>query len=203
MPDFLTRRNGTWHFVRRVPVEFASLDPRGIIKHSTKVRVSSDRAGRKATLVADELNQELENYWQELFARQMGIVPSSYDQARQRARSLGFDYIEVEQLAALSAEKRFERLRALSQNGLVGDAGARAALLGAEKRPPFLLSKLFVEYEAATQDEIKGFSPSQLRVWRNGRTRAVKQLVKVVGDKPITELTLDHGLDYCDWWRGS
>jgi len=22
MPDFLTRRNGTWHFVRRVPLEF-------------------------------------------------------------------------------------------------------------------------------------------------------------------------------------
>jgi hypothetical protein len=62
MPDFLTRRNGTWHFVRRVPVEFAALDPRGIIKHSTKVRVAADRAGRKATLVADELNQELENY---------------------------------------------------------------------------------------------------------------------------------------------
>jgi hypothetical protein len=48
MPDFLTRRNGTWHFVRRVPVEFAALDPRGIVKHSTRVRVSSDRMGRKA-----------------------------------------------------------------------------------------------------------------------------------------------------------
>jgi len=30
MPDFLTRRNGTWHFVRRVPIEFAALDPRGM-----------------------------------------------------------------------------------------------------------------------------------------------------------------------------
>jgi hypothetical protein len=27
MPDFLTRRNGVWHFVRRVPAEFATLDP--------------------------------------------------------------------------------------------------------------------------------------------------------------------------------
>ena len=40
MPDFLTRRCGTWHFVRRVPVEFAHLDERGIIRHSTKVRVA-------------------------------------------------------------------------------------------------------------------------------------------------------------------
>ena len=40
MSDFLTRRNGTWHFVRRVPVEFAAFDRRGIIRHSTKVRVA-------------------------------------------------------------------------------------------------------------------------------------------------------------------
>jgi hypothetical protein len=53
MPDFLTRRNGTWHFVRRVPTEFASFDRRGIIKHSTRVRVASDRAGRRAARVAD------------------------------------------------------------------------------------------------------------------------------------------------------
>lgn len=201
MPDFLTRRNGTWHFVRRVPVEFAALDPRGVVKHSTRVRVSSDRTGRKATRVVDELNQELENYWQELCARQMGIAPQGYNEARRRARSLGFDYIENEQLLAQPAEKRLERLEALVAKGLTSDAGARAALLGTEKRSPFLLSKLFVEYEAATKDEIKDFSPNQLRVWRNGRMRAVSDFVKVVGDKPITELTLDDGLDYCEWWR--
>jgi hypothetical protein len=40
MADFLTRRHGTWHFVRRVPTEFAPFDRRGIIRHSTKVRIS-------------------------------------------------------------------------------------------------------------------------------------------------------------------
>jgi len=64
MPDFLIRRNGTWHFVRRVPVAFAALDPRGIIRHSTKVRVAADRTGRRATHVADRLNAELEAHWQ-------------------------------------------------------------------------------------------------------------------------------------------
>jgi uncharacterized DUF497 family protein len=46
MPDFLTRRNGTWHCVRRVPAAFAQLDPRGIIKPSTRVKVADDRTGR-------------------------------------------------------------------------------------------------------------------------------------------------------------
>jgi hypothetical protein len=64
MPDFLTRRHGTWQFVRRVPSEFAKYDPRGVIKHSTKIRVAEDRTGRRATKVALRLNAELENFWQ-------------------------------------------------------------------------------------------------------------------------------------------
>jgi hypothetical protein len=32
MPEFLTRRNGTWDFVRRVSLEFAEIDRRGIVR---------------------------------------------------------------------------------------------------------------------------------------------------------------------------
>jgi hypothetical protein len=39
MPDFLTRLNGTWRFVRRVPAEFSEIDKRGIVRRSTKVRI--------------------------------------------------------------------------------------------------------------------------------------------------------------------
>jgi hypothetical protein len=66
MPDFLTRRNGTWHFVRRVPIEFAAFDRRGVIRHSTKVRVPMYRTGRRATRVADRLNAKLEAHWHQL-----------------------------------------------------------------------------------------------------------------------------------------
>ncbi len=51
MPDFLTRRNGTWHFVRRVPIEFADVDRRGVVRHSTKIKIRNDRAGRRAARV--------------------------------------------------------------------------------------------------------------------------------------------------------
>jgi len=201
MPDFLTRRNGTWHFVRRVPVEFAPLDPRGVIRHSTKVRVSSDRTGRRAARVADKLNEELESFWQELADQHSRRANNGYDAARRRARSLGFEYLDNSQLLTLPSEKQFERLYTLFQKGLVQEPSARAALLGTEKRPAFMLSKLFVEYEAAIKDETKDFSPNQLRVWRNGRMRAVKSFVKVIGDKPVTEVTADDGIDYCEWWR--
>ena len=63
------------------------------------------------------------------------------------------------------------------------------------------MSRLFEEYETATRDETRDLSPDQLRIWRNGRIRAVAQFVKLVGDKPITEITESDGIDYAEWWR--
>ncbi|TFV48251.1 hypothetical protein [Bradyrhizobium niftali] len=66
MPDFLTRRHGAWQFVRRVSVEFAKLDRRRVIKHSTRIKIADDRAGRRAVRVAQQLNEQLEIFWKGL-----------------------------------------------------------------------------------------------------------------------------------------
>jgi integrase len=201
MPDFLTRRNGMWHFVRRVPLEFAALDRRGIIRHSTRVPVSADRTGRRAIRVAMRLNAELEAHWHQLAGDRSDDAMKGYDEARRRARSLGFEYADGEQILAFPWEKRMERIEALLTRGLENDRGARAALLGTQPRPSFMLSKLYEEYETATKIETQNFSPNQMRVWRGGRMRVVRELVDLVGDKPVTELTQDDGLDYSEWWR--
>jgi hypothetical protein len=201
MPDFLTRRNGTWHFVRRVPAEFTAFDPRGVIRHSTKVRIATDRTGRRAARVADRLNAELEAYWPQLAGDRSDETMRGYDQARRRARSLGFEYAENSEILMFPMQKRLERLETLLARNLHNDAGARAALLGTAPRPSFPLSKLFEEYEAVTKDETQKFSRNQLRVWRGGRMRVVREFVDVVGDKPVTELTQDAGIDYSEWWR--
>jgi hypothetical protein len=57
------------------------------------------------------------------------------------------------------------------------------------------------EYETLTKDELKNFSPNQLRVWRNNRMRAAENFVSVVGEKPVNELTVDDAIDYTDWRR--
>jgi hypothetical protein len=182
-------------------VEFAHLDERGVIKHSTKVRVLQDRTGRRAARVASKLNDELEFYWKSLADGHSKPDLSRYDGARRRARSLGFEYIENPQLLMLPPEQRLDRLETLVARGATNDAVARAALLGTVKRPAFPVSKLFEEYEAMTKDEVKDFSPNQLRVWRNSRMRAVENFVSVVDDKPVNELTVDDAIDYAEWWR--
>ena len=196
-----TCRNNTWHFVRRVPTEFAELDRRGVIKHSTRIKIANDRAGRRAARVADKLNEELELFWKGLSDGKPQAELTSYENARRRARALGFDYVENEQLLQQKPEARLERLEALVTKDLANDADARAALLGTRKPPAFILSKLFEEYEAATKDEVKDLSPDQLRIWRNGRIRAVERFVEVVGDKPVNELTDNDAIDYSEWWR--
>lgn len=203
MPDFLTRRNGSWHFVRRVPAEFAELDPRGVIKHSTKIRISHDRTGRRAARVAEKLNQQLEQYWKGLSNGKGARDRSPYEAARRRARALGFDYFEADEVATLlPTEKIVERVEAFAINGNApGDGSTAAAVLGAEKRPAFKLSKLFQEYEAVTRDEVMDLSADQLRIWRNGRIRAVERFVGVVGDKLVTEVNHDDGIAYVEWWR--
>ena len=111
-------------------------------------RISDDRNGRCASRIAQKLSEQLEAFWCSLALGRRSDEISRYDAARYRARSLGFDYIENGQLLAFPVEKVLDRLEALIAKGLTGDAGARAALLGTEKRPSFHSSKLFVEYEA-------------------------------------------------------
>jgi hypothetical protein len=108
----------------------------------------SDRTGRRAARVASKLNIEFELYWKDLVDSRFQRDFNRYDDARRRARSLGFEYIENAQLLILPPEQRLDRLETLVQRGVADDAGARAALLGTEKRPVFRLSKLFEEYEA-------------------------------------------------------
>jgi len=161
MSDFLTRRGSTWHFVRRVPTGYAHLDRRGIVRHSTGIKVASDRGGRRARGVAEKLNEELERFWRTLAGGQ-ATATGRYELARQQARSKGFDYVSNEELLALATEKRHERLETLMTKGLSNDAGAREALLGTVPRPSFRLSRLFEEYEAAARDEVKDLFSSKL-----------------------------------------
>jgi hypothetical protein len=127
---------------------------------------------------------------------------SRYDEARRKARGLGFDYYEAQQLAELPADERFQRLVALVSTGTAKDREARFALLGGEKKPALSISKIFHEYETISQVEIRDQSPGQLRIWRNTRKRAVNNFRSVIGDIPISEPTADHAITYCEWWHG-
>ena len=199
MADFLTKRHGVWQFVRRVPLELSHLDPRGVIKHSTKVPVAKDRRGIKAGKIAEVMNRELEAYWRGLSEGKAQEAQARYEEARRRARIFGFDYAETDEIATRPVLEIVERLEKLVSAGAVEDPGARAALLGTEKRPAIKLSEVFPKFEKQSQTDTKEMSPNQLRRWQNGYKLAINDLISVVGDKELTALTHQDVLDYVEW----
>ena len=104
MSDYLTKRHGVWQFVRRVPLEFIKLDPRVIIKHSTGVPVKKDKRGLRAGKIADAMNRELEAYWTGLREGNAQEASERYNDARRRARTHGFDYVETAEFAGPTVE---------------------------------------------------------------------------------------------------
>jgi hypothetical protein len=149
------------------------------------------------------LNGRLHGKWmQDLpFEPNTELTFEQMEEARRRARSLGFDYLSSGDLLTLPQEQRLERLETLVAKGLVTDPTARAAVLGTAAPCGIKLSSLFDEYQGVTGHEIKDLSPDQLRIWRNSRTRAVERFVALVGDKPLSELTHNDAIDYSEWWR--
>ncbi len=80
--QFLTKGDGVWHYQRRVPSCYAHLDPRAIIRLSTKIKVASDRAGNKASRVAGclSMNRGVHNF----FFRRHGSVELGNDAPQAR-----------------------------------------------------------------------------------------------------------------------
>lgn len=199
MTDHLTKRAGYWQFVRRVPLEYTHLDTRGVVKHSTKMPVVKDRRGVKAGRIAEAMNRELEAYWRGLEEGRAEEASIRYAEARRRARAFGYDYVETADLATRPTAEILERLERLVSSGLVEDAGARAALLGTEKRPSIKLSEVFSRFQTQTRNEVKDMSPNQLKRWKNGYLLAVTDLISVVGDKSLENLSHADVLDYIEW----
>jgi hypothetical protein len=120
LADHLTKRAGYWHFQRRVPKEYAALDPSGVIRHSIKVSVTEDRRGIKAGKIADEMNRVLEAYWRALYEGKEHKAQDRYNEYRRLARTFEFDSsrgvqpieaVLVKNLVALA--KAFAKARAI------------------------------------------------------------------------------------------
>ncbi len=201
MPERLTKRNGVWHFVRRVPDCYAAFDARGIVKLSTKVKVADDRAGVRAGRVADKLNIDLEAGWKAAAAGHVQQAAIDVDEARRRARALSLDYKPIEQVVAEVASDFAMRIDALAAGDRRHDAATAAAVLGGVPLPTIMLSGIVAEFEIAKRTTIAKYSPGQLKKWRNSKRRAAELLVEVVGDRALTAFARDHALKFADFWE--
>jgi integrase len=199
--QYLTNRDGVWHYYRRVPSCYAHLDARGSIKLSTKIRVAKDRTGTKAGRIAARMNETHEAYWRSLAETKATETRQRYDDAVKLARSLGLDYQPPSVWAQQPIVDVLTRIETAITDRRIDNPGLRKAVLGGVEKPVIKLSTLFTEYEATQRTKNSKMSPDQLRKWTNAKKRAVEILIEQKGDKALHELTRDDALSYADWWE--
>jgi integrase len=199
--EYLTKREGFWHYYRRVPSTYAHLDPRPHVKLSTKIKVANDRAGTKAGRVAAQLNATQEAYWRSLAENKATEARQSYTDAIKLARSLGLDYLTPSVGAQKPIGDILARIETAMAQGRMDNPALRRAVLGGVEKPEIRLSSLFTEYEATQRTKLSQMSPDQLRKWTSAKKRAVEILIEQKGDKALHELGRDDALSYVDWWE--
>jgi integrase len=199
--QYLTIRNGVWHYHRRVPSSYAHLDKRGSVKLSTKIRVANDRAGTKAGRVAARMNATHEAYWRSLAENKATEARRSYADAVKLARSLGLDYLTPSTWAQQPIEDVLTRIETAATDGRMDNPALRKAVLGGVEKPAIMLSSLYSEYEATQRTRLSKMSPDQVRKWTSAKKRAVEILIEQKGDKALHELSRDDALSYADWWE--
>lgn len=199
--DYLIKRDGVWHYNRRVPLSLDGLDTRRFARQSTKIRVADDPRGTKARKVADRINAETEAYWKALLGGQAEAAQERYDARRAQARGFGFDYLQPEEISQLPLPDRLSRIEAASSVPPQQIEDAVFAMLGGEPVPKLMLSGLFAEFEALNRAANKDMSEDQRRKWRNPKLRAAANFIQVVGDRPLADVTRAQAMDFRQWWE--
>jgi integrase len=195
------KRDGVWYLIRRVPKDFAELDRRGLVRISTGIAVADDPRAIRARDVVKQLNTELEAYWRGMRDGQSAEARLRFEAAQKHARSLGLTYLTNAELAAGPESDLIERIRLLVSRNAVEDEGEVAAIMGGEKCPALLLSGLVAEFEAVESQSLLAMSENQKKKWRNPKSRAITNLIEVVGDKEIGALTRDDAVSFRIWWQ--
>lgn len=80
------------------------------------------------------------------------------------------------------------------------DLREASALLGGAREPSLVISRCLELYWSLAKDRTLGKSPDQIRRWENPRKKAIQNLIQVIGDKPIDQITGDDMLDFRNWW---
>lgn len=199
--------------MRRVPGRFRPFDERQFVRTSLKTEsIEVARFRRDALEAADD------DFWASMLIIEDGetgarnevrlrdTLAKRYRSASARAIARGFTYAPVEQLVQ-TAElgELLDRINVVKQTASHSASAAQeaeaAAMLGAVEMPSVTVSEAFDTYrDEIVAVELISKSAHQKALWEKTKRRAVTYFVKIVGDKPMHEITRDDARKYYNWW---
>lgn len=189
-------RNKKYHLRRDVPIEFRSVEPRKEVWISLKTGDRED-----AELKAAVAWRQMLEGWQARLDGQTGAAEEKFAAARKIARRRGFQYVTIDQVVALPLEERLARAEAITIRNGSPDRVEAAALSGIVPEPGLSLSKALKEFWRISVDETRKKTPDQLRRWENPKKKAFANLIAVVGDKELADLSRADMSKFRDWWN--
>jgi integrase len=191
-------KKGTLYLYMRVPKRYAAVEPRKLVW----ISLHTDSPSVAKTKEAVTWEQMLAA-WEAKLAGDTADAEQRFQAARDLAEARGFRYMRAEQVAKLPVEElrdRFKAVPGFKAQPDNPDMLEAAALLGGAKEPPLTVSKALELYWTLAKDKTFGKSEDQLRRWKNPRIKAIKNLIAVIGDKAIQDITGDDMLDFRNWW---
>ncbi|MFS8181363.1 DUF6538 domain-containing protein [Pseudovibrio denitrificans] len=191
----ITCDRGRYYFVKRVPKRYQKFDPR------SRVTIALHTDSREIALTkSGPIEAQLLSYWEALRTGSSEDADALANALRELAQASGFNYAPMDDLVSSSPRELIDRLMKLEGALEKVEDPLVPALLGNAKIPPKQLSLAFEEYFDFTKDQRVGMNDDQVRKWRNPRLKAVNNLVKLVGDKPILEITRNDAKRLREWW---
>ena len=182
-----------YHYNRRVPSELSEFDPREYVRVSLKTD-----SYKEACQKAGVYDQKVEAYWNELLKAGKTYKSETFQSVVRKARLLGFEYKSVEELTKIDLHEIVKRHEALE--GKEKSKPVVEAVLGRASEKSLTLSQVPDNFWAISKNRIINKSADQVRKWKNPRNRAFNNLIELIGDKEVNQLTRDDMVAFRDWW---
>lgn len=190
-------RGTTYHLRKRVPLQFAAVEPRKIISISLDTDSLSE-ARRKA----DAAWQKMKAGWQAMLDGDALTGRALVKNGEQIAARYNVPFLHAPAVADLPLPDLVARAKAVpvGPDGqpvqIVGDA-----LLGGIEEVGITVREALEEYWKISIDQTRGKTADQIRRWKNPRIKAVDNFVQVVGDKELRKITREDAKKFRDWWN--
>ena len=206
--QYLQKRGGRWHYVRRVPKQYAKIDTRTFIRKS--LGTDSLELARKRR---DELVTADERYWAQISVGTISAdetdeeyknLRKNYERAQFIATTHGLAFQTMEQIQTGPLDeivRRVELIENLGKSASLAPKDVTDAVLGNVRKPKVTIRQAFEIYcdTIARSDQLHK-STEQIRNWKKTKKRAVENFVKLNGNVNMDEITREHAHKIYSWW---
>ena len=185
----------TLQLYRRVPKRYEAVEPRKFVWVSlhTDSRLAAES---KASLAWAQMIEG----WEAKLAGDSGDAEARFEAARDLAAVRGFRYLNAASVSKLPLANLLQRVEAVTGALAKPDFKDASAVLGGATVPPITITRSLELFWSLAADRTIGKSADQHRRWKNPYIKAIKNLIAIIGDKAISQISGDDMLDFRQWW---